>query len=59
VKLVDISGRKKRKYSKAEKNGLETNNKNKDIRELYRGINQHKRGYQPRTNILKDEKGWL
>jgi hypothetical protein len=24
---------------------------------LYRGINDFKKGYQPRTNIVKDEKG--
>jgi len=24
---------------------------------LYRGINNFKKGYQPRTNIVKDEKG--
>jgi hypothetical protein len=26
---------------------------------LYRGINNSKRGYQPRTNVVKDEKGDL
>jgi hypothetical protein len=26
---------------------------------LYRGINDFKTGYQPRTNIVKDEKGDL
>jgi hypothetical protein len=26
---------------------------------LYRGINDFKRGYQPRTNVVKDEKGEL
>jgi hypothetical protein len=26
---------------------------------LYRGINEFKRGYQPRTNVVKDEKGDL
>jgi hypothetical protein len=29
------------------------------ISDLYRGINDFKRGYQPRTNIVKDEKGDL
>ena len=28
-----------------------------NIRDLYRGINEFKKGYQPRTNIVKDEKG--
>jgi hypothetical protein len=26
---------------------------------LYRGINEIKRGYQPRTNVIKDDKGDL
>ena len=30
-----------------------------DIRDLYRGINDFKKGYQPRTCIVKDEKGDL
>jgi hypothetical protein len=39
---------KKRKYLKGKLNELETNNKNKNIRDLYRGINEFKKGYQPR-----------
>jgi len=31
----------------------------KNIRDLYRGISDFKNGYQPRTNIVKDEKGDL
>ena len=31
---------------------LETNSKIKNIRDLYRGINDFKKGYQPRTNIV-------
>jgi len=31
----------------------------KNIRDIYRGINDFKKGYQPRTNIVKDEKGNL
>jgi hypothetical protein len=38
---------------------LETNNKNKNIRDLYRDINKCKKGYQPRINITKDENGNL
>jgi hypothetical protein len=37
----------------------ETNNKNKNIRNLSRGINEFKKGYQPRINIIKDENGDL
>jgi hypothetical protein len=40
---------KKREYLKDKKNELESNSKNKNIRELYRGINEFKKGYQPRT----------
>jgi hypothetical protein len=46
-------------YVKVKTNELETNRKNKNIRELYRGINDFKKGYQPRTNVIKDEKGDL
>jgi hypothetical protein len=35
------------------------NSKNKNIRELYRGINEFKRGYQTRSNLVKDENGDL
>ena len=54
MKLVDISGRK---YLIAKVNELETKHKNKNIRDLYRGISDFQKGYQPRTNIVKDEKG--
>jgi hypothetical protein len=40
-------------------NELETNNKNKNIGDLYRGINEFKNEYQRRVNILKDENGNL
>jgi hypothetical protein len=46
---------KKREYLKGKTNELETYNKNKNIRDLYRGINEFKKGYQPRINIKKDE----
>jgi hypothetical protein len=46
---------KKREYLKDRINELETNNKNKNIRDLYRGINECKKVYQPRINIVKDE----
>jgi hypothetical protein len=38
---------------------LETNSKNRNIRDLCRGINEFKRGCMPGTNILKDEEGDL
>jgi hypothetical protein len=31
----------------------------KNIRDLYRGINEFKRGYQPRSYTVKDENGDL
>jgi hypothetical protein len=51
--------KKEREYLKGKINGLEANNKNKNIRDLYRGINEFKKGYQPRINIMKDENGNL
>jgi hypothetical protein len=59
VKPADISGLKKREYLKDKINELATNSKNKYIRDLYRGINESKRGYQPRNNLVKDENGDL
>ena len=38
---------------------LETNIKINNARDLYRGINDFKKGYKPRTTIVKDEKGDL
>jgi hypothetical protein len=51
--------KKKREYLKGKTNELETDNKNKNIRDLYRGINEFKKGYQPRINIIKDDNGNL
>jgi len=44
---------------KAKIEELETNSKIKNIRDFYRGIRDFKKGYQPRTNTVKDEKGDL
>ena len=57
MKLADISGTKKKAYLKAKIEEPETHSKIKNIRDLYMGINDVKRGYQHRTNIVKDEKG--
>jgi hypothetical protein len=51
--------KKKREYLKGKINELETNNKNRNIRNLYGGINEFKKGYQPRIHIIKDENGNL
>jgi hypothetical protein len=53
------SRNKKRKYLKDKIDELTTNSKNKNIRDLCRGINEFKRGYQPRNNVVKDENGDL
>jgi hypothetical protein len=37
-------------------NELETNNKNKNIRDLYRGINEINKGYQPRKPVSMAER---
>jgi hypothetical protein len=50
---------KKREYLKGKINELETNSKNKNIRDLYRAINEFRRGYQPRSNLVKKRNGEL
>jgi hypothetical protein len=50
---------KKREYLYDKINELATNSKNKNIRDLCRGINEFKRGYQPRNNLVIDENGDL
>jgi hypothetical protein len=49
----------KKEYLKGKINELATNSKNKNVRDLYRGINVFKSGYQPRSNFVKDENGDL
>jgi hypothetical protein len=46
---------KRRKYLKDKMDELATNSKNKNIRDLYRGIIYFKKGYQPRSYLVKDE----
>jgi len=50
---------KKKAYLKAKIEELENNSKIKNVRNLYRGISDCKKCYQPRTNIVKDETGDL
>jgi len=45
---------KKKEHLEAKIEELETNCKTKNIRDMYRGINDFKKGYQPRNNIVKD-----
>jgi hypothetical protein len=53
------SRNKKREYLKGKINELATNSRNKNIRDLYRGINKFKRGYKTRNGLMKDENGDL
>jgi hypothetical protein len=48
-----LFGNKKREYLKDKINSL--NNNNKNIRDLYRGINEFKRSFQSRSNLVKNE----
>ena len=50
---------KKKEYLRAEIEELEANSKIQNIRDLCRGINDFKKWYQPRCNIVKDEKSDL
>jgi hypothetical protein len=50
---------KRREYLRDKINGLATNSKNNNIRDLYREIIGFKRGYQLRNNLVKDENGDL
>jgi hypothetical protein len=45
-------------YLKDKINELAVNSKNKN-RNLYRVINEFKRGCQPRSNLVKNEKNYL
>jgi len=50
---------KKKEYLKAKIEELETNGKINNIRDLCRDISDFKKGYQPGTNIVMNEKGDL
>jgi hypothetical protein len=50
---------KKRGYSKEEINYLATNSKHKYNTQLCRGFDEFKRGYLPRSNLVKDQNGDL
>jgi hypothetical protein len=56
VKPVELSGTKRWTIGGGKH---QRNSKNKNIRDLCRGVNEFKKGYQPRTNIVKDENGDL
>jgi chemotaxis methyl-accepting protein methylase len=46
---------KKREYLEDRIDELVTNSKNKNIRDLYRGINEFKRDCQPTSDLMKNE----
>ena len=52
MKLVGTSGKKE--YLKAKIYDLETNIRIKYVRDFNRGINDFKKGYQPRINNFKE-----
>jgi hypothetical protein len=58
MKEEEFSGTKEG-ISERKMNELETNSKNRNIRDLQRGINEFKKCYQPRINLGKDENGDL
>ena len=49
--------KKKRDYMKAKVNKPQENSKNKNIREMCKGINEFKKGYQPRAYVIKKHDG--
>jgi hypothetical protein len=51
--------RERKEYVKDKTCEIETNGDIKNITDLYRGMNNFKKGYQPRNNIVKDERGDL
>jgi hypothetical protein len=48
---------KKKEYLKYGINELSMSRKKKNIRDLFTGINEFKKEYQPRSNLVKDENG--
>jgi hypothetical protein len=48
-----------KEYLKGKINQSGTHGKNMNIRDLCRGINEFKKGYEPRASLVKDEKGDL
>jgi hypothetical protein len=45
-----------REYMKDKINELQSNSKNNNIRDMYNGITEFKKGYQPRTDLVKDDR---
>ena len=59
MNLAGIPGTKRTHIGKLKLRNLKQTIRKKNIKNSYRGTNDFKQGYQPRTNIVKDEKGNL
>jgi hypothetical protein len=57
--LNNVRREASRQYMKDKINELARYRKNKNIRDLYRGINEFKKGYQSRNNFVRHENGDL
>jgi hypothetical protein len=49
----------KKEYLKEKINKRDSSSKNKNITDLLRDITEFEKGYQPRTNLVKDKRGDL
>jgi hypothetical protein len=56
LKRFDLSKETKLSLNSRNDTELETNSNLKNITDLYRDISDFKKGYQPRTNVVKDER---
>jgi hypothetical protein len=54
-----VSRHKKQEYVRGKVNKLATNSRKKNIINMYRGINEFKKGYKPGSNLVKDQNGDL
>jgi len=50
---------KRKEYLEEKMNELETDSKNKNIRDIYTGTNEYNKACQPRRNLVKDVNGDL
>jgi hypothetical protein len=58
VKTEAFQEKKQREYLKHKIDELATSGKNKNVRDMYRGINYFKKGCQPGSNLVKDDE-WV
>jgi hypothetical protein len=49
--------RETKRHFRKKKANIRTKSKNKNTRVLYRDMTEFKKGYQPRTNLVKNETG--